>query len=118
MDPDRPRVVATRRARVAVVMGVSLLWIGCVEKTPTSIDDDLLPDQPVTVEIFLPWTEFGSALQVYGGYGAPNELGLGVVAHEFGGTLEARTLVRHGAYPRSASVRDTTGPPKGCLALT
>ena len=46
---------------------------------------------------------------VIGGYGAPDDLGTGVLANAFAGTLNARTLVRFGAYPRSASVRDTTG---------
>lgn len=99
----------TSRARVAAAVLAPVLWMGCVERTPTSLDDALLPDEPVTVEVFVPWADFGSDLVVFGGFGAPIELGLGVVAHEFGGSLEARTLVRHAGYPTSASVRDTAG---------
>lgn len=81
----------------------------CSEINPTSIEDDVLPGAPVTIEIEVPWEEFGSQLEVFGGYGSPSDLGTGVLANAFAGTLDARTLVRFGAYPQSASVQDTTG---------
>jgi hypothetical protein len=82
---------------------------GCSEQTPTSIGEDDFPAAPITVEIELPWAEFGSNLAVFGGYGRPSDLGTGVVANAYAGTLNARSLVRFGSYPAFASVRDTTG---------
>lgn len=96
--------------RLALGAAVSLATVAaCSEQTPTALTGDALPGEPVTVAIELPWEEFASDLVVIGGYGAPSELGTGVLANAFAGTLNARTLVRFGAYPQSASVRDTTG---------
>ena len=97
-----------RRALVAS----ALLVVGaaaCEERTPTSVDERLLPPEPVTMEVRLGWDEFASNLEVFGGYGAPEELGTGVVANEYADTLNARTLVRFGAYPTETSVRDSAG---------
>ena len=92
-------------AVVAVVMSAS----ACTEESPTSIGESVLPGAPVTLQIEIPWEEFGSNLQVLGGYGHPSGLGTGVLANDYEGVLNARSLVRFGAYPSSASVRDTTG---------
>lgn len=106
------------RGRALLVVISPLFWAGCQEITPTSVDPTLLPGEPVTVEILVPWAEFGSNLEVFGGYGAPQEIGIGVVARAFAGTLDARTLVRHGAFPLAASVRDTTGTTRTDSVLT
>jgi len=82
---------------------------GCGEEAPTSADLSLLPAEPVTVEIEVPWDEFGGDLSVQGGYGARGSSGSAIVARAYAGTLDANTLVRFGAYPLAASVRDTTG---------
>jgi len=57
----------------------------------------------------VPWSDFASALQVFGGYGSPEDLRRGVVANAFAGTLDARTLVRFAAYPEQVTARDSTG---------
>lgn len=85
-----------------------LAIVACQEQTPTGVGLDIAA-APVTVEVELSWSEFASDLEVYGGYGAPVELGLGVLANTFAGTLNARTLVRFGGYPDSITVRDSTG---------
>lgn len=100
---DRSRVTAA-----AAVLAVVAL-AACEERTPSSLDDRLLPLEPVTFEIRLPWSEFASNLEVFGGYGSPEELGTGVVANDYAATLDARTLVRFGSYPTEASVRDSEG---------
>jgi len=64
------------------------------------------------------WSEFAANLEVFGGYGVPAELGLGVVAAGFQGTLDARTLTRFQAYPQEASVRDSTGTARTDTDLT
>lgn len=98
------------------------LWalgaVACQEISPTTVDEGLLPPEPATVEVRLPWDDFASGLEVLGGYGSPLELGSGVAAHEFAGTLEARTLVRFSGYPRQASVRDSTGSTRLDTLLT
>lgn len=96
--------------RLALWAAVSLATVAaCSEQVPTALDGDALPGEPVTLAIELPWEDFASDLVVFGGYGAPSDLGTGVLANAFAGTLNARTLVRFGAYPQSASVRDTAG---------
>ena len=96
----------------------AMCMAACQEQTPTSLDENLLPEEPVTLEIELPWEDFASNLAVYGGYGAPWELGTGVLANAFAGTLDARTLVRFGAYPSVQQVRDTTGTTRPDSSLT
>ena len=89
----------------------------CEELTPTGVGTDIAA-VPVTVELELSWSEFASNLNVFGGYGAPVELGLGVLASSFAGTLNARTLVRFGAYPDSVTVRDSTGTNRPDTTIT
>lgn len=104
-------------APAAAVIAV-LAFAACEERTPASLDERLLPPEPVTIEVRLPWSEFASNLAVFGGYGSPEELGTGVVANEFVDTLNARTLVRFGAYPTEASVRDSEGTIRTDTLLT
>jgi hypothetical protein len=90
---------------LAAVVGVT----ACSEESPTSVGESVLPGAPVTLQIEIPWEEFASNLQVLGGYGAPSELGTGVLANGYAGTLNARSLMRFGSYPTAASVTDTAG---------
>ncbi|MDP2955772.1 MAG: hypothetical protein Q8N53_05075 [Longimicrobiales bacterium] len=107
------------RMKMAMLLGlVTLGSIACGERTPTSVDPDLLALHPTTVEVRLSWEEFGSNLEVFGGYGSLNQLGTGFVAHAFGGALEARTLVRFADLPRVATVTDTTGTSRTDTLLT
>lgn len=65
----------------------------CQNEVPTALDEGLLPLQPVTLEVRLPWSQFATSTQVVGGFGRANELGVGTIANAFGGTLNARTLL-------------------------
>lgn len=104
---------------VAGLLGLAVLGAGaCEEQTPTSVDEALIPGEAVTVEVRLDWDQFASGLEVLGGYGAPWELGTGVVAHDFADSLEARTLVRFGGYPVRTAVQDTTGTTVSDSVLT
>lgn len=88
-----------------------LLFLGlvsCADRTPTSVDANLIPAQPATVEIRLPWSQFGSQFAVYGGYGYAYQLGTGVVASTFGG-LEARTVAEFQGFATDALVKDSVG---------
>jgi len=83
---------------------------GCGEESPTTVDVDFLPVEPVTLQIYLPWADFGSDLAVYGGYGAPEELEESFLARSYATEgLDAHTLVRFTAFPLSVSVRDPNG---------
>ena len=99
-----------RRNLIGSLLGLTALGVvACEEQSPTSLDPNLLPQEPITVELRIPWEDFASNLEVIGGFGAPVELGRGVLAKSFAGTLDARTILRFGAYPTEAQVRDTTG---------
>ncbi len=107
------------RLRIVALLALTAGVVGaCAEETPTSLDEELLPREPITLELRFPWADFGSNLAVFGGYGSPSELGSGVLANTFAGSLNARTLVRYGAYPREVSVRDTTGTTRPDTLLT
>jgi hypothetical protein len=82
----------------------------CDDESPTSVDLSVLPPAPLTLAIQVPWAEFGSNLAVYGGYGGTAEVEEAIVARAYAAeVLSANTLVRFGAYPTSASVRDDAG---------
>lgn len=106
-----------RRWAVGLLAATTLAVVACQEETPTGIGGSLAAS-PVTVELELPWSVFASNLEVFGGYGVPSELGVGIVAEDFAGTLDAHTLVRIGLYPDRATVRDTTGTARTDSLLT
>lgn len=97
---------------------MALSLTGCADELPTAIDEDFLPIQVRTVEVILPWDQFGHSLVVYGGYGTPLELGQAVVARSFEGTLDARALVRFRPFPQEATVRDSLGTSRSDSTLT
>lgn len=92
-------------------LGVAGVWAlsGCGDETATGLAEGLLPFQPRTLEIALPWSEFGVDLQVLGGFGRVSEIPQPVVAHEYDGALEARLLTRFDDYPGTLTVIDTLG---------
>lgn len=98
------------RMKTAMLLGLTALGgVACAERTPTSVDPDLLPGKPTSVEVSLSWEEFGSNLEVFGGFGDVHELGTGMVARSFAGVLDARTVVRFTTLATSANVADSTG---------
>lgn len=98
---------------------LGLLVLGaCQEELPTTNEEDLFPVEAVTVEVRLPFHEFATKLEAWGGYGNPSELPIGIVARDFHGTLDVRTLVGLANYPTVASVRDTTGSVRPDTILT
>jgi hypothetical protein len=104
---------------MAMLLGLTALGsVACGERTPTSVDPDLLPARPTSVEVRLSWDEFGSNLKVFGGYGDVYELGSGMVARAFAGALDARTLVRFSTLATSATVTDSTGTARSDTLLS
>lgn len=98
-----------RTKKLSVVAVLAVAAVGCTQKDPTSVDASLLPEQPVTVEVTFPWQDFGSNLDVYGGYGTAAELGSGFVAKDYGGKVNAYTLVHFSTYPTQATLLDSLG---------
>ncbi|MDX1493413.1 MAG: hypothetical protein R3253_05100 [Longimicrobiales bacterium] len=90
----------------------------CNEELPVGVVDTPLPGVPITVEVEIPWSDFASNLEVFGGYGSPVDLGTGFVANQFAGTLDARTLIRYTGYPQAVTVRDTTGAQRPDSSIT
>lgn len=89
---------------------------GCADEIPTALDEDRIPVSPTTVEVRIPFSEFGRDVQVFGGFGRASELGrqgVAFLAQDFGGVLDARTLARLGAFPRTIEVVDSTGTNRG-----
>lgn len=101
-----------RTRRIATGFAVALVSaVACQERSPTALDDTELPDAPLSVQVELSWNEFGSNFQVLGGYSSAATLAQAVVAHQFDGALEARTLLRFGQFPLTALVNDPDGAP-------
>ncbi len=78
--------------------------VACQEQSPTALDDSSLPDEPLTLEVELPWSQFGSNLQVLGGYSSAAGLPLPLVTRAYLGALEARTLMRFDTFPPGVRV--------------
>ena len=90
----------------------------CQDQLPTAVGPALAPVRPLTFEVILPWSEFVSDARVLGGFGRPVQTGSGLVAHEFGGEVEAHTLVRMAEFPRAANVVDSLGTTRKDTLLT
>lgn len=65
----------------------------------------MIPVDAETVEILLPFSEFGRDFQVFGGFGSVSDLATPVVAHQFRGELESRALLRFRDTPEVIQVR-------------
>lgn len=98
------------RAARALAAAAALLAGACGYETPTAVEGLTFPVTVVTSEVHLSYDQFARGVEVYGGFGRASDVAGSVVATEFGDEgLEARTLVRFGPIPRSASIRDTAG---------
>jgi len=91
-----------------VAAAAVLAFASCTNDTATGLDDDLLPLRPRTIEVRLPWSQFGVGIDVIGGYGLVSETPSVVLADDYQGQLDARALAAF-RYPPDVSVDDTTG---------
>lgn len=108
-----------RRRSVAALLAIGpVALIGCEEQLPVGPSTGVLPGEPVTVEVILPWDDFASNLETFGGFGSAADLGVGIMANQFADTLDARTLMRFSAFPVAATVRDSTGTNRPDSTLT
>jgi hypothetical protein len=90
----------------------------CEEQLPVALVEGDLPGEPITVLVEIPWSQFASDLEVFGGYGSAADLAQGVLANTFAGSLDARTLLRASRYPVFATARDSTGTLRPDSTLT
>ena len=63
----------------AAILASCAVFSACEEELPVGVVDGPLPGEPITVEVEIPWSDFASNLEVFGGYGSPAELGVGFV---------------------------------------
>lgn len=98
-----------KRAPIAMVLAVLAGFAACADEDPVSVNGDLLPLTPLTVEVLLPWSEFGEGVEILGGFGSPSQLPGQIVSLDYRGELDSRALVRFFRFPASASIRDSTG---------
>ncbi len=105
-----PAPFRLNRAARTLVAVAALLAGACGYETPTAVEGLTFPVTVVTSEVYLSYDQFARGVQVFGGFGRASDVAFPLVASEFGEDgLEARTLVRFGPIPRSASIRDTAG---------
>ncbi len=97
-----------RRRWAIPVLGL-VAFSGCTDEIPTSEGGGDIPVDAVSYELHLPFESFGRDFQVFGGFGTQADLPGAVVAHEWQGELEARTLIRFGGLPATVDAR----PPDG-----
>ncbi len=98
-----------RRLGPGAALLAAVALTACENQLPTSVDGSLIPVEPVTVEIRIPWSQFGQDVRVFGGFGNTGQLGHGILARSYRDTLDARTLVRFQTFPVTVTAVDTAG---------
>jgi len=111
----------TPRRLVPAALTALLVMGACTDEVPTFDDGTAIPVDAETVEVLIPFSEFGRDFQVFGGFASQADLGRRFVAHEYRGDFDARTLVQIGAFPSSISVfpegESTTVPDSAYVPL-
>jgi len=82
---------------------------GCADGIPTSEDGGLVPVESTTVEVRLPFSQFATDFQLFGGYGTTASLPDAIIASDWGGSVDSRALMRFGVLPSQIFVT----PPEG-----
>lgn len=88
-----------------VVLGGILLAAGCGDGTPTSSNEDLLPEVS-TYEVLIPFSDFVQGVELYRGFSSPADIAAPIVASSYRGELEARALLNFPNPPVSLNVRN------------
>lgn len=84
----------TARWTGCVGLAALVLLGACTDRVPTSTDEGLIPVDAETLEIRIPFSEFGGEFSVHEGFGSAAALARPFVASEYRGTLDAHTLLR------------------------
>jgi len=92
------------RFRAVLLAGAALLTVSCTDEIPTAVGGDFFLDgRPTTLQVELPASEFFEILARYGDFADPRAAGYGLVANDFQGRLDARTLARVGGFPEQVT---------------
>ncbi|HEU4456767.1 MAG TPA: hypothetical protein VFR81_27105 [Longimicrobium sp.] len=98
------QIMRRRFARPRALFLIPLLAAAaaCQDDSPTLTGDDLFPGggRPTTLEVIVPAAEFLQTLGVYTGFGDRTTFGFQIIANQYGGVLDANTLVRFD-FPRT-----------------
>jgi hypothetical protein len=97
-----------RSTTTLLLAAVAAALASCTNESATGLGDSFLPLKPQTVEVRLPWSEFGAGVEVIGGYGLVSETPAVVVAEDYQGAVDARALASF-TYPTEITLADTTG---------
>jgi hypothetical protein len=97
------------RFTAGFVLAAVLGTLACEDLTPTSTDPSLLPLTPITFEVRLPFSVFGSDLEAIGGFGNEAQLNTSLVAGEHQGVLNARAWMRFAEFPTDVVLADSNG---------
>ncbi len=97
-----------KRYLLATVIFCSALVWGCKENNTTAPDLGFIEVNPRTAAVTIPYDDFVSGFQVYGGYGSAADFGRGVVALDFAGA-NVRALMKIEDLPTSADVVGSDG---------
>lgn len=91
------------------IVGLAAMVAACEEQSPVSSDPDGVPVEVRTVELEIPWSDFGEGVASFGGFGSASQIGVLTVANDFVGTLDSRALVRFDSFPSGVAVRNAEG---------
>jgi len=99
-------MVRTRTIRVATALLLAGTVAACDDELPTGFGSDLFPEGAnLTSLVFeIEAADFLETLGFFDGYFRASSAGYGVVANDFDGVLDARTLIRLLNFPVTASV--------------
>jgi hypothetical protein len=101
------------RGACGVLLSVGLLGAAlgaCGEEGPTSVGAGLVPGGAIrTIEVTIEPERYLVWDTAFAGFGSPGEAPFTIIANEFGGELNANTLVRFGILPRAVAAPDTAG---------
>ncbi|MEX1182274.1 MAG: hypothetical protein WEF86_03495 [Gemmatimonadota bacterium] len=95
--------------RLLLTVCASVLVAACGEETPTGVGQILLPGESIeTFEVILEADQYLVWDSSFGNYSRPSEVDLGILANAWGGSVDARVIVRY-TLPRNIRVRVAGG---------
>lgn len=96
-------------ARLLLLPLLAIGLAACKDQLPTSVDPQLLPVGPVSIEVRLPWSQFATGATVMEGYGHPTDGSGGFISNQYQGVVDSHLLYHFAAFPTSADVADSLG---------
>lgn len=97
----RPRLSLGRSLAFAILLAAPLA--ACTDEPPSVTGPGTFPGRPSTYELIVPAQDFARGLGSFVGTSGPRDVGYLLVANQFDGTLNARTLAKLGDFPAAVS---------------